>query len=173
MRRSKSAPKRNRADGVFPGLSVSAVALAGCCDLSKQRVGQLQAEGVFVRNAAGQFDLEQNITRYVRYLRDERRSHSRSAAGERAHQARAREIELRIAREEGELVPIEEVAAGITDILGTYRSELSGVPAASTRDPEVRSAIESNLNGAIERCRARFEAMEGDLRSGQPVDLDR
>lgn len=173
MRRAKSAPKRNRTAGAFPGLSVSAAALARCCDISKQRVGQLETEGVFLRNAAGAFDLEQNITSYVRYLRDERRAHSRSAAGERAHQARAKEIEIRIAREEGQLIPIEEVAAGIADILGTYRAELSGIAAASTRDLDTRNAIESNLNGAIERCRARFEAMEGDLRSGQPVDLDR
>ena len=173
MSQAKSAPKRNRAVGAFPGLSVSAAALARCCDLSKQRVGQLESEGIFVRNAAGVFDLEQNITSYVRYLRDERRAHSRSAAGERAHQARAREIELRIAREEGQLIPIDEVSTGIADILGTYRAELSGVAAASTRDPDTRSAIDHHLNAAISRCRARFEAMQDDLRCGQPVDLDR
>lgn len=153
-------------------LGASAAELGRHCDITRIRVGQLESEGVFKRNAHGRFDLVPNVIAYIRWLRDENRRGSKASGVSDFQKARTRELEQRMAREDGRLVPIEEVAAGITDILGTYRSELSGVAAASTRDLDTRLAIESNLNGAIERCRARFEAMEGDLRAGREVKLD-
>lgn len=162
---AKAAPAKTK--------GASATEVGRRLDLSRQRVGQLEAEGVFKRiEGTTRFDVGACTIAYIRWLRDENRRGSKSSGASVFQQARTREIEQRIAREDGKLVPIEEVQAGVADILGTYRAELSGVPAASTRDLDVRAAIESNLNGAIERCRARFEAMEGDLRAGREVKLD-
>jgi hypothetical protein len=141
-------------------------------DLSRVRVVQLVEEGALPRNADGSFELDACRLAYIRYLRSEDRRGSKSAVQSRVQEARAREIELRTAREAGRLVPMESVTAAVADILGTYRFELSGVPAAATRDLGARLDIEKQLNDAIDRCRQRFEAVSSDLRAGREVSLE-
>lgn len=80
-----------------------------------------------------------------------------------------RAIEQRMAREDGQLIETDDVFAVVADILGTFRSELAGIPAAATRDLDARLAIEGALNGAIDRCRDRFQQAERDLRAGREV----
>jgi hypothetical protein len=58
------------------------------------------------------------------------------------------------------------VNAAVADILGTYRSELNGTAAASTRDLALRAEIQRHLDGAIDRCRERFERAERNLARG-------
>jgi phage terminase Nu1 subunit (DNA packaging protein) len=141
-------------------------------DLSRVRVVQLVDEGVLPRNKDGSFDLDACRIAYIRYLRSEDRRGAKSATASRVQEARAKEIELRTAREEGRLVPLDDVNAAIADILGTYRSELNGVPAASSRDLAVRGEIEKQLYDAIDRCRQRFEKVSDDLRAGREVSLE-
>lgn len=148
-------------------LGASAAELGRHCDITRTRVGQLETEGVFKRNAHGRFDLVPNVIAYIRWLRDENRRGSKAAGVSRAQEARATEIERRIAREDGQLVEAEDVLALVTEIVSGTVAELRGVPAASTRDPETREAIERVLNGAFDRCRARFEKLSADLRSGR------
>jgi hypothetical protein len=141
-------------------------------DLSRVRVVQLVNEGALPRNNDGSFDLDACRIAYIRYLRSEDRRGAKSATASRVQEARAKEIELRTAREEGRLVPLESVQAAVADILGTFRYELTGVPAASTRDLSVRSEIEKHLNDAIDRCRQRFDKVSDDLRAGREIQLE-
>jgi phage terminase Nu1 subunit (DNA packaging protein) len=64
--------------------------------------------------------------------------------------ARARETELRTARQELELVPTEEAVAYVQMVVGTLVSRLNGLPAQFTRDLDERRRLEA----AIERIRA-------------------
>lgn len=141
-------------------------------DLSRVRIGQLADEGKLPRLPDGSYDLDACRLAYIQYLRSEDRRGAKSATASRVQEARAKEIEMRTAREEGRLVPLDDVSAAIADILGTYRSELNGVPAASTRDLSVRGEIEKQLNDAIDRCRGRFEKVSDDLRAGREVSLE-
>jgi hypothetical protein len=141
-------------------------------DLSRVRIVQLVNEGALPRLKDGSFDLDACRIAYIRYLRSEDRRGAKSATASRVQEARANEIELRTAREEGRLVPLEGVQAAFADILGTYRYELTGVPAASSRDLAVRSEIEKHLNDAIDRCRKRFGEVGDALRSGREVVLE-
>jgi hypothetical protein len=141
-------------------------------DLSRVRVVQLVDEGHLPRNSDGSFDLDACRIAYIRYLRSEDRRGAKSATASRVQEARAKEIELRTAREEGRLIPLEGAQAAMTDILGTFRYELTGIPAASTRDLKVRAEIEKHLNDAIDRCRQRFEQAGDALRSGREVSLE-
>lgn len=141
--------------------------------MSRQRVGQLEAEGVFSKSVGGGFALDKCRTAYIRWLKDENRRGSKASGASVFQQARTREIEQRMAREDGKLVPIEAVNAAIDQIVGTFRSELSGVAAASTRDLELRQTIDGNLNAAIERCREGLSSAEIDLRAGRdPISDD-
>lgn len=140
--------------------------------MTGERIRQLTKANWIKRVGFNEYRLGDVIDGVMAYRDDLASQVTADSEQSRLARVRRAEIEQRMAREDGKMVPIEEVAAGITDILGAYRFELSGVAAASTRDLDVRAAIESNLNGAIERCRGRFEAMEGDLRAGREVKLD-
>lgn len=109
------------------------------------------------------------VQAYKAFLQDEHRRSQKSAAASRVQDARAAQIELHNARELGKLVETEDVLLWQAQILGTLRTELTGVPAAATRDREIRAEIEKHLNAAIERCRRSFEEAWQALESGKPV----
>lgn len=125
--------------------------------LTPQRVNQLERAGWVPKAGRNAYSLVSAVQGYIKFLRDENSRTSKSAAQSRVQDARAREIELRIAREENRVVEVEDVEILVAEIVGAFRSELSGVPAGCTRDLELRRTIETKLNGAIDRCRKRFE----------------
>lgn len=151
---------------------VSGAELGLDCDVSKQRVSQLEADGTFVRNAAGRFDRRANVIRYIRRVRDESRENSRSAEAKRFVEAKARAVELRNARLENDLIPIEDVAITVEEIFTALSNEMRGFPASATRDLAVRAEIQTALDNAFDRCRARIEKLGGDLAAGRGVVFD-
>lgn len=108
---------------------------------------------------------------YKAFLQDEHRRSQKSAAASRVQDARAAQIEMQTQKELGRLIEAEEVQAFLSETIGTLRSELSGIAAASSRDLEVRAAIEKNLNAAIDRCRASFDAASAAVADGRPIAL--
>lgn len=104
---------------------------------------------------------------YKAYLLDESRQAQKSKSASRVQDARATQIELQTMKELGKLVPAEDVIAWNAEILGTLRTELIGVPAASTRDLEVRAEIEKQVNAAVDRAKRSFEAQSDALRRGE------
>jgi phage terminase Nu1 subunit (DNA packaging protein) len=140
--------------------------------ISAEWVRRLNREGWIKKTGKDRYRLIDATQGYLDYLRDDSRKTSKSAAASQVQVARAREIELRVAREEGRLVSMEDVDAVVSDILGTFRSELDGIPAAASRDLEVRRAVEKNLNEAIDRCRERFERAQRELAGGRDVTLE-
>lgn len=174
MARAKKAPKRAKSKKPAPkrAKGVSAAAVGRHLDLSRQRVGQLLAEGAFSRSEGDRFDLDACRLAYIRYLRDENRRGSKAAGVSRAQDARAREIERRMARDDNQLLDVADVLALNTEIVGAFVSELRGVPAASTRDLATRATVEEVLNGAMGRCRERFAKLSDDLRRGRGIIFD-
>jgi hypothetical protein len=67
----------------------------------------------------------------------ERRSEG-GAAESALKLAKAREIELRTAERARELIEFDEACAVLDDIIGGITSDLSGLPAAATRDLAMR-----------------------------------
>lgn len=162
MTSKRPKPKRSSV-----AIGASQAQIAAHLDISQPRVAQFVGEGVFKPLPSRKLDPDACRIAYIRWLRDETRKSAQSAAAARVQDARAKEIELRTAREEGRLVPLEGVQAVVADILGTYRYELTGVPAASTRDLSIRASIQQHLDDAIDRCRLKFEKAKRDLVAGR------
>lgn len=89
---------------------------------------------------------------YVRFKNDDDRRSSKTAAASAVQQARAREIELRIARESGKVIELEDTEAAFANILGALRSELAGLvePLLDRQHAAVRQAVEQMLNEALD-----------------------
>jgi hypothetical protein len=152
---------------------VSAVALARHLGVSSQWIGKLVKAGVLVKLPDGTFDLDKSRLRYIRHLLDKGRRSDKSDAAARAQEARARQLELRLRKEEGELIELSAVEEVIGDIVAVFNSELIGVPAACSRDIELRNKIEDRINGAITGCQRRFDQAIAALSRGEdPLGAD-
>jgi hypothetical protein len=151
---------------------VPASALARHLGLSVGRIHKLAAEGVIPRLAAGGFDQDVCRLRYIKYISTEGRRTKDSDAKTRAQEARTRRIEMQVRREEGETIDLTETEEVFEDVLGTYRSELAGVPASCSRDLALRETMEGKLNEAISRCKRRFSEKMAALKEGGEVFVD-
>jgi phage terminase Nu1 subunit (DNA packaging protein) len=154
---------------------VSAAVLAKYLDLSERHIGRLADEKVLPRQQDGKqsrFDLDICRLKYIRYLRDEGRRVVHSDSRERASTARAEVLELRAAKERGELCHFADIEEVFSDVIGTWRSELSGMPAACTRDLSLRQTMEGYINDTADRCQHRWEAMCATLQAGGKVGVE-
>jgi hypothetical protein len=161
------AAKASPLDGLIIGLA-DAARLIG---KSETWVLRLVKDGHLQKVRAGKYCPEEVAQAALRFREADDRRSSQTEEAKRVQAARAREIELRIAREEGRLVRLDDVNAAVADILGTYRSELEGVAAAVTRDLAIRTAIQTHFEQAIDRARARFERASAALRAGDEVEM--
>ena len=154
------------------GRQVTATALGEHLGMSRQAVSALEKAGVLRMGKSGLFDEDESRLAYITHLRDGRRDTPRSEADTRAREARARQIELKVAREEGRLIDVEDMEQGFAAAISQFRSELGGVPAAASRDTTIRRAIDRAINDAVARLRDHFAALGQSLRSGGRGDVD-
>lgn len=114
--------------------------------ITGQAIRNLIADG-YIQRTAGGVKSDDAFNGYIRFLKDSDRRTTKSAAESRVRDARAREIELRTAREEGELIPTEEALAYVQAVVGALISRMNGLPAQITRDLDERRRIEAMLDG--------------------------
>lgn len=140
--------------------------------VSDEWLRQLANKGYIPKAVSGLYPIAPTVQGYIRWLKDEERRTSKTAAASAVQQARAKEIELRIAKESGKLLELEDTEAAFANILGAFRSELAGVPAASTRDLALREVIDGHLNDAIARARDRFRQFIEAIRASGNSGVD-
>lgn len=116
--------------------------------ISAERVRQLSKMGYIVIPKRGFTTIVSAVQGYIRFLKDEDRKNTKSAAASRAVDARAAEIELRIAEKRRELIPREEAEQALDLVVGEVNKQFTGLPARITRDVRLRREIEARLNEA-------------------------
>ena len=138
--------------------------------MSRQRLEQLVNDGVIKRHSKGHFVLVDTIQAYVKWMRDDARRSSKSAADSRVRDARAHEIEIRTAERMGRLVAIEDFFAMIEGLVGIFRSEVGGLPARVTRDLTLRKKLEQETNELIRRINQHAIETVERLEAGRQAD---
>lgn len=144
---------------------VTAAVVARHLDLTRQRVGQLAAEGVLHRLPAGGFDLHACIEAYLRYLRDGVQRARDAAADAGVQRARRLEIEQRVAIKDRQLVDIREHEALFLEALAVVKSEMRRMPARVSTDRAFRRALAAEVDGVLSRCISRFERATAELKA--------
>jgi hypothetical protein len=140
--------------------------------LTEQWVRDLGRKGYITGIERASVPLAAAVHGYIKWLKDEERRTSKTSAQSRVQQARAKEIELRIAKEEGRLIEADKVDAIVANAFGCLRSEFSGVAAATSRDKDVREKIESLINDASDRARRKFEESMAALQADGDILLE-
>lgn len=106
------------------------------------------------------------VAGYARFLKESASDRTTNAALTRAQDARAREVELRIKREERELIAQDEALLAMSMLCGIISQQLSGLPARITRDMELRRQIETETHAAQEAIATALDKLSGFVRAG-------
>lgn len=125
--------------------------------LTKQRVQQLVKAGYIPKPAKDTYPVVGAVQGYIKFLKDDERRTSKVQADSRVRDARAKEIELRIAERERDLIPIEDAKGEIAALVSDVRAEIVGLGARVTRDMELRRQIDTEVDGILGRLAERAE----------------
>ncbi len=135
--------------------------------ISPERVRQLIKAGYIPRPAPGRTTIVGAVQGYIRFLKDEERRTSKTQADSRVRDARASEIELKIAERRRDLIPREEAEASADYLVGIINEELNGLPARVTRDIPLRRKIESEISASKGRIAKALESASDALETGR------
>lgn len=135
--------------------------------VSDERIRQLAKNGHIPKIAKDRFNLVAVVQGYIRFLKDEERRSSKSAADSRVRDARAAEIERRMAREDRDLIMLDEAMAAYDFAVGLFLESVSGLPARMTRNASERRRLEAICDGERQRLADRFAEGASALRTGE------
>ena len=146
---------------------ISAAKAAKLLDCTTQWLRDLAKKGYVPKATRGQYPMVATVQGNIRWLKEENARKSKSGAEGRVRDARAAEIERRMAREDREIVALDEAIGAFDDATGAYLQALSGLPARITRNQSERRRIEVVCDAERERLSARFEQVASTLRTGR------
>lgn len=127
--RANQAAMRGAAGKIdLDALALPAEALGALFGVSRKWVEKLAEDGVIARAAKGRYPIGPAVRGYIAWLKSDQRRSSKTAADGRLRDARAREIELRIAERKRELVETDEAIATLDEIVGKMRGGQQDAP---------------------------------------------
>lgn len=132
-------------------------------------IGTLIADGYIVRQPNGRLRRIDVFRGLLKFKTDEDRRSTKNAAESRVRDARAAEIELRVAARRRELIPLADAEAGFARLSGMVREALDGFPARVTRDRGLRLVIERETDSALRSISESAETIGEALASGREV----
>lgn len=129
--------------------TITAEVAAKLLRVSVRRLYQLVEEG-WIQKQDGKFTVVGVVHGYLDLKEHAEKQALQKAADNEVRRARAREIELRTAKAERDLVPLEEAEAFVQMVIGEIVSRLQGLPARASRDIHEREKLE----GIVDALRA-------------------
>ena len=153
--------------------AISTARVAKLLGVTPVRVRQLVTEGYIEKAGRDRIVIEVAVQGYLRFRNEADRRSSKSASASRVQDARAREIDLKVAEREGRLIDVVEHRDLFAECFGTLKAGLAGVPARLTRDMSFRRKIEQEIDDVLRQCADRFEQASADPgNAGQAAEAD-
>lgn len=160
MAEKNAEPPKTRADEIT-------IEVAGrLLMVTAERVRQLIKSGHIEKTRHGYTTIPSAVQGYIKFLKESASDRTTNAALTRAQEARAREVELRIKREERDLIAQDEALLAMSMLCGIVSQQLSGLPARITRDMELRRQIETETHAAQEAIATALDKLSGFVREG-------
>ena len=104
---------------------------------------------------------------YIRFLKDEARRSTKTAAHTRLQDIRTRKEELAVAQSERELVPLVDAMTLVDEVTGAVVMRVHAIPARFTQDLEQRERLQQEIDEALVEVADRIEKLGRAFRSGQ------
>ncbi|QQC25749.1 hypothetical protein I6H96_02480 [Brucella anthropi] len=158
------------ADETEPGSGLISIGQAArLLMISEERIRQLSKAGYFPRPSRGKVPFVGVVQGYIKSLREDNKNQNKTSADNRVRDARAEEIQIRIAEKKRELIPTDDATAAQDFLLGVVVAELSGLPARVTRDVPTRRLIEKEIDASRNRMASALRSSVATLRTGGDV----
>lgn len=126
------------------------------------------SEGVVTSGARGKIRLNPSIRDLIDAARKNRPDSQLDRARARALDARTKAQELKLAREQGEVIAYDDAEALVEDLVGLFVSHIESVPPRFTRDMKVRLELEKTVfdvrNDFVEAVRKRREELQKEIK---------
>jgi phage terminase Nu1 subunit (DNA packaging protein) len=153
-------------------LLVSTGQLANALDLSGRWVRDLAEVGILPRVRRGVFDLADCAARYVQYLKRQIKNGDANDGRARLVKARASLLELRLAKERGEVLPLSLYRSELFRILNSVREGVLRIPGQVAGELVGLDAgrIQDVLDGAVRE--ALLSLSRQDPSRPMPTDHD-
>ena len=148
---------------------VDAATVAALLNLTIGRVRALTTQLHIKTAGRGRWKLIDVIMAYVAFIKEENKNRSKGAAESRVRDARAAEIELRMARADREVIALPEALSVVDDITGIYLQSMSSLPARITREQNERRRIEAICDEERLRVADHLAERASALRTGLPI----
>lgn len=170
---AKKTKAQTRATGRIPvvcNLTEMAIALG----LTMRRVQQLRDEGVLVlAETRNQLKFPESVQAYLQFKIAGVERQAQSSSADALRDRRAEEIAIKIAKQERDLIPLEEAVAAVDGMAGVFLESISGLPARMTRVPRERQRLEQICDEERLRLSDRFAERSTALRTGvDPSEAD-
>jgi hypothetical protein len=154
------------------GIVITSTDAAALIGKSRNWLAKLVTDG-FIKKTGSLFRPADVALGYIKFLTDTERRASKSTTLSAVQAARAREIELRIAREENKLIDLDEALGVLDEIVGGMKSDFDGLAAAVTRDATLRNIIEEKVDAIYKRHADALVQKANSLRtSGASIEAD-
>ncbi|GJE27959.1 terminase small subunit [Methylobacterium organophilum] len=160
-------------------MEVSTEDLAEILGVSARRIQQLASAGVLRRLTHGEWLLPECVQAFIEHkVKSETARAGKAAAngGDRLKEIKARREELKLAREERELVPLADALFAMDQVAGTLALEVNNIPARHTRDLDERERLQVEIDAVLstvaDRIAERGAALRADRDLGPPEDED-
>ena len=138
--------------------------------LGPERIRQLSKAGYIAIPKRGFTTIVSAVQGYIRFLKDEERKNTKTGSASRAQDARAAEIEQRIAEKNRALIPIEDATLAMDILVGVVNAEFDGMAARITRDLALRRLIEADVHGAKTRIAKGLSEGRSFAQTGRDAD---
>ncbi|MEL4069581.1 hypothetical protein WKW50_05475 [Ochrobactrum sp. GPK 3] len=152
---------------------ITASAAAALLGVTTQWLRMLAANGYVPKAVRGKYPIVAVVQGYVKSLKDDDKRSNKSSSENRVRDARAAEIERRIAREDRKLIVLDEALTAFDEATGHFLQSLSGLPAAITRNLNERRRIETICDAERSRLSVSFSQIASSLETGiDPLEAD-
>lgn len=154
-------------------MEVSTADLAEILGVSARRVQQLGGARVFRKLSHGEWLLPECVQAYIEHkVKSETARQDRSdlKGADRLKDIKTRREELKLAREERELVPLIDAIFAMDRVAGEVALQVNNVPARFTRDLDERERLQVQIDDALQSVADRIAECGAALRADRDAD---
>lgn len=154
-------------------MEVSTADLAEVLGVSERRIQQLASIKVFRRLTHGEWLLPECVQAFIEHkVKSETARLNKTVAtgADRLKEVKARREELKLAREERELVPLADALFAMDRVVGIAALEVNNVPARYSRDLDERERLQAEIDDALHKVADTVAECAAALRADREAD---
>ena len=132
--------------------------------VSRTLLYDLEKDGWIARSAPDEWSVVPLVRGFARYLKDRARRAMQVGTLSALQSAKAKQIEMRTAREAGDMMPVQQSLAFVTEVIGLAKSTFDSVPARCFfHDLTNRAIVRREVDQALNEMAKHYEALGNEL----------